>query len=91
MAALTQCAFGTAVTTLFHPIAYAKVLIQVKVVATSVAVFLVLCMILCLYCVVLWLIPCIPCFNLLLSGYCNAVQEFVKISLLNEIKNGYWY
>lgn len=29
MAPFGQCAFGTAVTTLFHPIAYAKVLIQV--------------------------------------------------------------
>jgi len=29
MAGLGQCVFGTAVTTLFHPIAYAKVLIQV--------------------------------------------------------------
>jgi len=29
MASVGQCAFGTAVTTLFHPIAYAKVLIQV--------------------------------------------------------------
>ena len=30
MAALGQCIFGTTVTTLFHPIAYAKVLIQVE-------------------------------------------------------------
>jgi len=39
MAALGQCVFGTAVTTLFHPIAYAKVLIQVKVVAIGVSSF----------------------------------------------------
>lgn len=30
MAPFGQCVFGTAVTTLFHPIAYAKVLIQVR-------------------------------------------------------------
>lgn len=30
MAAFGQCVFGTAVTTVFHPIAYAKVLIQVN-------------------------------------------------------------
>jgi len=77
MAALGQCVFGTAVTTLFHPIAYAKVLIQVKVVAISVAVFLVFLSstFACLYNVVPWLILCILCLSILLSRCYNVLQR----------------
>jgi len=38
MAPFGQCLFGTAVTTLFHPIAYAKVLIQVGTVSSFLVV-----------------------------------------------------